>query len=201
MKFFDDFMDSMRLNGYEDDYEYEEEEFEEEEDIKPKKSFFFGGRKKVDPEYEDEQDDYEEEPQYTRTRASRYEDTSYRAKSKPQPSSSRSNPSNLVAFNTAKGASTVFVIKPVDDSDCLTIIDFLRKGKTIIINLEGKAIDEAQHIIDIVIGSTITLDGDIKRISPSIFIAVPNNTEISGEFLSGAISEEGITLDLRNSNF
>lgn len=199
MKFFEDFIDSMRMNGYDDEYEYEEE-FEEEEEVKPKKAFLFGGRKKAEPEYEEEQEEYDEEPQYSRSHTSRFEDTGYRAKSKPQ-TTTRSSSSNLVAFNTAKGASTVFVIKPVDDSDCLTIIDFLRKGKTIIINLEGKAIDEAQHIIDIVIGSTITLEGDIKRISPSIFIAVPNNTEISGEFLAGTVSGEGITLDLRNDIF
>lgn len=198
MGIFDNFLDTLRLNdddyddGY-DEYDDYDEDYEEEKE----KSVRRFGKKKQSVQEEPEYD--EEETGFSKTYTSRFpEDTSsYKAKSKPQPFSSRGN-SKLVPLNSAKG-NKVFVIKPIEDSECWSIIDFLKEGKVIIINLEGMNVDDAQHIIDIIVGCCYTIEGDIKRISPSIFIAAPSNTEVSGDLLQGALTGEGVTLDLRNN--
>lgn len=198
MGIFDNFLDTLRLNDddYDDGYDDYEDDYDDYEEEKVKNTKRFGKKKQALREDEDYEE--EEDTGFSKTYSSRFneETAAFKPKAKPQPIS-RGN-SKLVPLNSAKG-NKVFVIKPIEDSECWSIIDFLKEGKVIIINLEGMNVDDAQHIIDIIVGCCYTIEGDIKRISPSIFIAAPNNTEVSGDLLQGAMTGEGVTLDLRNN--
>ena len=63
---------------------------------------------------------------------------------------------NVVSFDKRqnyKPNSEVYVIKPVEFDDAQTVSDFLKAGKTIVINMEGVQIDPAQRIIDFICGA------------------------------------------------
>lgn len=193
MGFIDGFLETMGLNG--DDYEDEMDYIEEEE--KPRVTKKSSKRK---ASYEDDYEDEPEEVSFNKTYTNRFMDNSRSQKAKPQPVASRSN-SKLVPLTSSKSAGEIYVLKPINDRDCWDIIDCLKEGKAIILNLDGMKIDDAQHIIDIVAGCCYTIDGAIERISPSIFVAAPADMEINirEDLLNEVLGSEGVTLDLRNN--
>ncbi len=104
----------------------------------------------------------------------------------PQPSSFART--NVVSMNQPvaekrpyRPSSEVYVIKPQEFDDAQTVADFLKTGKTIVINLEGLEIDPAQRIIDFIGGACYGINGELKAISSNIFIAAPDNIEVSGD--------------------
>ena len=107
---------------------------------------------------------------------------------KRTPAPSRSSQSNLVSFDGGQDkrskytpSSEVYVIKPVEIDDAQTVVDFLKKNRAIVINMEGLALDPAQRIIDFIGGACYGINGELKAISSNIFIAVPNSMEVSGD--------------------
>ncbi len=75
----------------------------------------------------------------------------------------------------------VYVMIPHDSSESQTVTDFLKAGKTIVLNMSGLDTMTAQRIIDFVAGSTYALDGSLQAISDNIFIAAPSTIEVSGD--------------------
>ena len=75
----------------------------------------------------------------------------------------------------------VYVMIPHDSSESQTVTDFLKAGKTIVLNMSGLDTMTAQRIIDFVAGSTYALDGTLQAISDNIFIAAPSSIEVSGD--------------------
>ena len=58
------------------------------------------------------------------------------------------------------------------------IIDHLKGGQAIVINMEGMELSTAQRIIDFIAGACYSLDGSLQAISGNIFIAAPFHQEI-----------------------
>ena len=185
MGVFDKFLNSFGLDS--DDYDDEMDYLDDEEEVRPKKS------KKI--KYEEEPE--EEENAFQKTYTNRFMDSSKSQSSRPKPQAvaSRSS-SKLVPLTSSNhgGIDEIFVLRPTNDDDCWEIIDALKEGKAIIINLEGMNTDDAQHIIDIIVGCCYTIDGDIKRIAPSVFVAAPHDMDLLNEVLTPG----GNMLDLRN---
>lgn len=169
----DKFIDFLRLPDEEDDYE--DDLFEEDEDDfyeeTPKRSL---RERRVSSYEEDDFDDYA--PKKTKTRAAR-----------------NTNPSKLVSINSRNGGrgSQVHVSKPQELNEAQKLIDSLRAGRTIVINMEGIEVHVAQRIIDFIGGACYALEGSLQAISANIFIAAPKNVDVSGdlreEILNGAI--------------
>ncbi len=106
---------------------------------------------------------------------------------------------NVVSFDKKqnyKPNSEVYVIKPVEFDDAQTVSDFLKAGKTIVINMEGVQIDPAQRIIDFIGGACYGLGGDLKAISANIFIAAPHNIEVSGDLRDEILNESTLSPQL-----
>ena len=198
MGFFNNLLDSMGLrDDFDDDYDIEDEEYDE----APKSSGSLFGRKKK------EEDDYEEES-FSKTYATKsapqrepVASTSKTTAFKPRSSSSstyqnvpRSTTKLVPISNSA--TNDIFIIKPVDDTECWTVIDYLKEGKSVILNLDGMDITKAQHIIDIIVGSCYTLEGSIKQISACVFVAGPSSVDISGDFYQQVVSGGGSFIDL-----
>ncbi len=162
-----------------DDDLFEEEDYYE--DTPPKKKS--SKEKKIARSYdEDEDEDIEETytPRKTRTKNSK-----------------SSGASNLVSINSrssTRSSSQVCVIKPQEFNEAQKVTDYLKSGRTIVINMEGIEVHAAQRIIDFIGGACYALDGSLQAISANIFIAAPQNIDVTGdlrdEILNNSMSPE-----------
>lgn len=92
-----------------------------------------------------------------------------------------------------KQRSEVFVIKPQETDEAQSIIDFLRADKTIVINIEGLEVSVAQRIIDYVGGACYAMGGSLNVVSSNIFIATPQDIEVSGDLREELVSQDAMT--------
>lgn len=157
MSVMDKFLDVMRLNPDEDDYEFESEEFE----------------------YEDELDTPRHKISHKEKREERTEKI-HTPKEKLVRSAPKITP---ISKGTRKQAleMEVCVIKPNTIEDEIEISQTLLNGRTVIINMEGLNVELAQRIIDFTSGSTYAMHGNLQKISNYIFLATPNGVDISGD--------------------
>ena len=95
-----------------------------------------------------------------------------------------------------KATSEVYVIKPVAFDDAQTVADFLKSGKTIVINMEGVQLDPAQRIIDFIGGACYGIGGELSAISSNIFIAAPDNIEVSGDLREEIFTDSNLSPQL-----
>ena len=70
------------------------------------------------------------------------------------------------------------------------ICDLLKEKKSIIVNLEYVNKDVARRIIDFMSGAVYALDGNIQKISNSIFLIAPYNYEITNEVIKETVKEK-----------
>jgi len=121
-----------------------------------------------------------------------------------RPATNYGNNNKLVDFNNNKqqrsesyrGKSEVYVIKPHEISESQTVTDFLKEGKTIVINMEGLELAPAQRIIDFIGGACYALNGSLQAISANIFIAAPNSIEVSGDLREEILNESTVSPQL-----
>ncbi len=92
-----------------------------------------------------------------------------------------------------RSRSEVFVIKPQETDEAQSIIDFLRANKTIVINIEGLEVAVAQRIIDYVGGACYAMGGSLNVVSSNIFIATPQDIEVSGDLREELVSQDAMT--------
>ncbi len=74
----------------------------------------------------------------------------------------------------------VVVYQPLNYDDTQHIIDNLKGRKPIIVNLDALEQDLAQRVLDFMSGAVYALDGNIQKVSRSIFVLVPSNVDIIG---------------------
>lgn len=94
----------------------------------------------------------------------------------------------------------VSLIKPITIEDASEICDLLLAGKAVVLNMEGIHTELAQRIIDFASGSTYAMNGNLQKISNYIFIATPENIELSGDFQevlnNGTLDVSGLNIRL-----
>lgn len=155
----DKFLDVIKLSDddeYEDDDFFDDEFDDDYEDEKPKKGLF----KKEKPAYDDDEEEFEIK--------------------KPARSNSKVTPMRQPARRNAP-AMEVCVIKPNNMDDSREITETLLSGRTVILNLEGLDLEDAQRIIDFISGAAFAIDGNLQKISNSIFLVTPAHVDISGD--------------------
>lgn len=174
MSVVDDFLRKMKMvsdDDYDDDYdEYDDLDDEEEDEIyTPKKKVSKkASKRKAAPREEEEE---YQEPEET--------STPYSASGK-----SRQRGSNVVGLRSAQRSSVpeVCMIMPKSFDDANTIADVLLSHRAVVLNLEGIDMAAAQRIIDFASGSCYTVGGNLQKISRKIFIVVPQDMNLSGDF-------------------
>ena len=77
----------------------------------------------------------------------------------------------------------VTMFKPSSVEESRLVVDSLKDGKTVVLNLEEVRTAVAQRIVDFICGATYHMEGNLQSISESIFIVTPANVELSGEFV------------------
>ena len=76
----------------------------------------------------------------------------------------------------------VVVVQPESFEDSKEIADHLKTKKPIVVNLEKIDQEVAKKIINFLSGAVYALDGNIQKISGAIFLIVPYNMGIMGDF-------------------
>lgn len=158
MGLFDKFLDVMRLN--EDEYEFDNEEYEYEEEEDTGKNTKFANKK--------------DRKAASSTETRTHEEKTTKTTGKVTP----------ISKNRRQGQQTgmeVCVIKPSGIEDEIEIVQTLLDGRTVVLNMEGLNIDIAQRIIDFTSGATFAIHGSLQKITNYIFIVTPNGVELSGD--------------------
>jgi cell division inhibitor SepF len=201
----DDFLDDDLLDD-------EEDYLDDEEDMKPRTSFFqkFGKKKAIEDDFDDLDEDEPVEPvklrkekkvkevreeaakpvfrttnSFTKTAsAPKAEKTEKVEKaSKPAASSKITPMRSTRRNNNSQGANMeVCVIQPKSMEDTHEIADTLLDNSTVILNLEGIDVELAQRISDFSFGACYALGGHLQKVSSCIFLLVPYNVDITGDF-------------------
>ena len=160
----DKFLDFMRLND--DDYEFDNDEYDYDDDFEEPEE-----KVKKKP-VQKEREKRKEEPVRTET----FETNEKRQK----PQQSKITPISKSRRQGQQGME-VCVIKPSSLEDEREITDTLLNGTTVVINMEGLSVDLAQRIIDFISGATFAIHGNLQKISSYIFLATPSGVDISGD--------------------
>lgn len=195
MSVVEDFLKKMKMvneDDYDDYDDYDEYDDEEEDDEilntkkKPKMSLFKTRTKaEEEDEYDDEEDDLPDPDDDD------MEDTYVAPAKKETRSGSRysySQNNKVVGMNSAPQKKSqaanaeVCMIMPKSYDDANTIADVLLSHKAVVLNLEGIDMAAAQRIIDFASGSCYTVGGNLQKISKKIFIVVPSDMNLSGDF-------------------
>lgn len=193
MNFIDKILDVVNIgDDYDDDEEFlEDEEMAELEEVSNKKGGFFSKKKfgGKNSNRDDAFDDLESKETSVKSSDSQVPRMSSRPATRPAVNS-KVTPIRRKSSQTASGGMEVCVIKPTKVEDYREIADTLLSGCTVVLNLEGNDVDDAQRIIDLSSGSCYAIGGGLQKVSSYIFILTPSNVEISGDIqdlLNGAV--------------
>ena len=164
MSIVDNFLKKMKVVSEDEDYdEYDDEEqYDDYED---------------ENETEDDLDDEEEEvPAKKKTTIFSRPSTAYTQR---QPSNGNTN---VVGLKTKGNGAEVCMIVPKSYNDANTIADVLLSHRAVVLNLENNDMASAQRIIDFASGACYTVGGSLQKISRKIFMIVPQDMNLSGDF-------------------
>lgn len=179
VKFAEKFLNMMKLNDSDDMADEYDEEYDD-----------------VTDDYEEDEEDMEEDEEVQPKRPI----LSFRRKKKdleePEDESEESESRVIPFYGRQEEGEIVKVIKPQEFNEAQIVADFLKEGKTIVVNLEGIEISQAQRIIDFIGGASFAVDGSLKAISNNIFIVAPGNIEVSGDLRDEIISDSMLSPEL-----
>ena len=82
------------------------------------------------------------------------------------------------------------VMQPNSFDDAQDVCDHLKEKKPVVINLEYVSKDVARRIVDVVSGAVKALDGNIEKVSNSIFVVAPCNYDIVNEITKEKIENK-----------
>lgn len=179
MGVFDNVLKKLKIVPEEDEYdEYEgiDPEEEEEENRKLKKA------KKAKKERE-EDEEFEGDSSYSPYSNSGKGSASSAEPERPSLTYRKENVKVLsMSGKTSKSATDVCMIMPRSFDDATTIADMLLNYKAVVLNMEGIDMAAAQRLIDFASGACYTVGGNLQKISKKIFMIVPQNMNLSGDF-------------------
>ena len=184
MSVFDRFLNSIKLNDDEDldEEEYFDEDDDTLDDSRPSRRF-------LSREEEDEPI-FEEDASAARKQSRSSQSSSRLSRRSRNLNTSSQGPSKVSAFRPRKAAEdyvernnfSVCVIRPKSMEDALQIAQMLIAHCTVILNLEGLALDVSQRIFDFASGACCASRGRLDKISNYIFVLTPHDVDITGEF-------------------
>lgn len=179
VKFAEKFLNMMTLN----DSDEIEDEFDEEYD-------------EVEQDYQEE-DDEEEEAEEQQPKKPILSFRHRKKENEEEAAEAPETENRVIPFHgKQEEGDSVKVIKPQEFNEAQLVAEYLKDGKTIVVNLEGIEISQAQRIIDFIGGASFAVDGSLKAISNNIFIVAPGNIEVSGDLRDEIISESMLSPEL-----
>lgn len=85
---------------------------------------------------------------------------------------------------------TMKISKPTNFDQADEIVVQLKEKNAVVINLEYVSKDVARRIVDVVSGAVKALDGNIEKVSNSIFVVAPCNYDIVNEITKEKIENK-----------
>ena len=107
-----------------------------------------------------------------------------------KPVNTVSNKKNKVVGMPGMQQVKVVISQPSTFEQSEEICEHLKEKKSVIMNLEYVNKDVARRIIDFVGGAAYALDGNMQKISNSIFLVAPFNYEITNEVMKEDIKNK-----------
>jgi len=92
------------------------------------------------------------------------------------------------------------ICQPTTFEQSESICSLLKEKKSIIVNLEYVNKDVARRIVDVVSGAVHALDGNLQKVSNSIFLVAPFNYDITNEMAREEIKNKLSVSWLRNNS-
>lgn len=92
------------------------------------------------------------------------------------------------------------ICQPTTFEQSENICNLLKEKKSIIVNLEYVNKDIARRIVDVVSGAVHALDGNLQKVSNSIFLVAPYNYDITNEMAREEIKNKLSVSWLRNNS-
>ncbi len=89
------------------------------------------------------------------------------------------------------GPYEVVVNEPKTFEESLDVVNNLRDGRSIVLNLHLLDAEQSQRVVDFVSGATHAVDGHQQRIGEGVFIFTPRNVSIAAETEKARITKEG----------
>jgi len=91
----------------------------------------------------------------------------------------RARKTSLVSLPGGGKAVRVVVADPKSFDEVQSLADQLKSRRPVIVNLEAMEKDQAQSVLHFLSGTIYALDGQMQRISTSIFLFAPPNVEVA----------------------
>lgn len=91
------------------------------------------------------------------------------------------------------------ICQPTTFEQSESICTLLKEKKSIIVNLEYVNKDVARRIVDVVSGAVHALDGNLQKVSNSIFLVAPYNYDITNEMAREEIKNKLSVSWIRNN--
>lgn len=87
---------------------------------------------------------------------------------------------NINAFGNfgLQTESNIIMIEPKNHADMRKVIDYLKQGQTVAVNLEGISSEDSQRILDFFSGAIYGLNGSIHRWYGDLFLLAPEGHKI-----------------------
>ncbi len=102
---------------------------------------------------------------------------------------------NIRASRQASSSSKnvkVMIYEPEAYDEVTTMIDELRAGKIIVINMLGLEHELKSNVFHCLSGAVYSLDGSMQKVAKDIFVMAPSNVQVDSKKLSEEISSRGI---------
>lgn len=96
-------------------------------------------------------------------------------------STAEQSPSSFSAgFNNfgIQAESNIIMVEPKNHGDMRKVIDYLKQGQTVAVNLEGISSEDSQRILDFFSGAIYGLNGSIHRWYGDLFLLAPEGHKI-----------------------
>ena len=130
---------------------------------------------------EEEYEDYEEEQDVQEEASSYKPRRNFKEIEDGSPYSAKNIQSKVIPMNTAISSSKMVITQPNCYEDVQEIGDYLKNRKSVIINLESVAKEDARRILDFMSGATFAVEGTIQKVSNLIYLITPRNVEIQND--------------------
>lgn len=91
------------------------------------------------------------------------------------------SPSNSYGMNTnvgGYGSKNVEFVYPMRFEDVTVVINYLKEGESVVLNLNNMNPEDAQRLLDCTSGAIRALNGNIMRVDSNIFLLTPEGFNI-----------------------
>lgn len=88
------------------------------------------------------------------------------------------------------------IFRPKTMAQLLPVVDHLRSGKTVFLNLEGVESELYRRMIDFISGSAYAMRYAINRATDNAYCIAPHGVDVSGEAFENTIDDEDEFFDI-----